>query len=101
MDKGTLEKANELAGLIKEHESALLCFEWDGNQYENYERPEDDQLPPDWISTNPRLIIEYDDCDEMRQQQKIPMVLSDALIEFIKENIKENLSKLKKEFENL
>jgi len=100
MDKETLKKANELARLMEEHESALLCFEWDVNQYDNYSRADDDQLPPKYVSTNPRLIIEFDGNDG-REQQMIPMVLSDALVEFIKENIKENLSRLKKEFENI
>jgi hypothetical protein len=53
-------------------------------------------------STNPILIIEHDDPFEGgREQQRIPMVLSDFLINLIKDSIKGNLEKLKDEFQNL
>jgi hypothetical protein len=91
MNKEILQKANELAKLISEHENALSCFEFDVAL---------DGFAPEWISTNPQLIIEYDDCDA-REQQKIPMVLSDFLINIIKGSIRENLSKLQEEFKRL
>ncbi len=99
MNTETLKKANELSKLISDHESALSCFEWDANYYENINRPENKQLPPKIFSTNPRLIIEYD--GDGREQQLIPMGLSDFLINIIKDQIKENLNKIRKEFEEL
>lgn len=105
MKEETLKKANELLKLIKEHESALLCFEYDANEWANELRKNCKQelLPPKVESANPKLIIEHDafDDDWYRATQPIPMVLSDFLVNIIKEQIKENLEKLKKEFEEL
>ena len=92
MDKETLKKANEISQKIIEHECALGCFYFDVNQYS------DVAVPPEYISTNPQLIIEFDDCEGGREQQKIPMVLSDYLISMLKDAIKSNLDKLKSEF---
>lgn len=56
----------------------------------------EEKLSPEYESTNPQLIIEFDafDDDWIRQQVKIPMVLSDFLVETIKAAIIESLSKL-------
>lgn len=86
MDNKTLKRANEVARMIREHESALCCFEWE----------------PEYGggSRNPQLIIEFDD-EDGREQQKITMVLSDFLVDMIKQAIRANLSALKSEFESL
>ena len=86
MDDKTLKKANEIAQMIRENKSALCCFEWEEENGGG--------------SRNPQLIIEFDDSDG-REQQKIPMVLSDILVDMIKQAIDANLSVLKSEFESL
>lgn len=86
MDDKTLQRANEVARMTREHESALRCFEWDSEYGAG--------------SRNPQLIIEFDD-EDGREQQKIPMVLSDFLVDMIKQAIRANLSVLKSEFESL
>lgn len=103
MDKETLKKANELSNLIEELKKALLCFEYDENEIPNSWKNEGEKLPPKMVSTNPKLIIEYDEWDEdmYRHQQPIPIVLSDFLIDVIKQHIETNLKNLKQEFKNL
>jgi hypothetical protein len=73
MDITTLGKANELNKKIKEFSEALNCFEW---------KPEENAEP---ISTNPRLIIEYD--YDGREQQPLPINLSNELVAFLKAEI--------------
>lgn len=73
MDITTLEKANALNKKIKEFTEALNCFEW---------KPDEKTEP---ISTNPRLIIEFD--YDGREQQPLPMNLSDELVKFLKAEI--------------
>lgn len=87
MNYKTLGRANEIARMIIENESALCCFEWE-KEYGGGSR-------------NPQLIIEFDDGDGGRKQQKIPMVLSDFIVNMIKQAIHANLSVLRKEFEML
>ena len=99
MTTDKLKKANELSKLINEHKSALCCFEYDANEHFNSTLPEDKRLPPKMFSTNPQLIIEYD--GDGREQQIIPMVLSDILVETLKQSIKENLIYLEKQFKDL
>lgn len=105
MDKKRLNEANRLIHLIEEHEKALLCFECDKNEYINdmREAAGEEKLSPEYESTNPQLIIEFDafDDDWIRKQVKIPMVLSDFLVEMIKAAIIESLSKLEMEFNSL
>ncbi|WP_195372955.1 hypothetical protein [Parabacteroides leei] len=105
MEKERLNEANRLNKLIEEHEKALCCFEYDANESINDMRESEglEKLPPEYKSTNPKLIIEFDELDEdwYRRQLPIPMVLSDVLVDTIKVAIKENLSKLKSEFEKL
>lgn len=100
MKEDQLKRGIELQKLIKEHKQALLCFEYDNNCREDLG---EDLLPPDIISTNPKLIIEYDafDDDHYRATRPVPMVLSDFLIKNIKDNIQINLTKLEKEFNDL
>ena len=92
MDDKTLKKANEIAQMIRENKSALCCFEWE-EEYGGGSR-------------NPQLIIEFDDSDGS-EQQKIQInwhllpVLSDILVDMIKQAIDANLSVLKSEFESL
>ena len=71
MDVTTLEKANELNKKIREFQEALNCFEWE-NEYGGH-------------STNPRLIIEFD--RDGREQQLLPMNLSNELVKILKEEI--------------
>lgn len=106
MDKERLNEANRLNHLMEEHEKALLCFVYDKNEYINdmREAAGEEKLSPEYESTNPRLIIEFDtfdDDDWIRGQVPIPIVLSDYLVEMIKAAITESLSKLKIEFERL
>ena len=75
MDITTLEKANDLNRRIKEFTEALNCFEWT--------HPEDETIK---YSTNPRLIIDFEGGDG-REQIKLPMNLSNNLVEFLKEEI--------------
>lgn len=86
MDDKILDRANEIARMIREDESALCCFEWP-EEYGGHSR-------------NPQLIIEFDGCDG-REQVKIPMILSECLTNILKDAIKSNLNKLKNEFEEL
>lgn len=72
MDITTLEKANELNRKINEFQQALNCFQWE-DEYGGG-------------TTNPRLIIEFDDCDG-RETLPLPMNLSDALVSFLKAEI--------------
>ena len=88
MDTTTLEKANKLNTQIKDFSEALNCFEhqMDGST--------------SIISLNPRLIIEFDDCDD-RQQVALPMTLSKTLTDFLKAEIKKELKKSVNEFNAL
>lgn len=88
MEVEKLKKGNELNRKISELNSALNCFEF---QF-------DENTPK--ISTNPRLIIEFDGGDD-REQLKIPMELSDYLIDLLKMTIKSELEKNQKEFSEL
>lgn len=96
MEKTTLNKANELDKKIREFNQALECFEW---SYPGEEKPSSDE---NYLkhSTNPRLIIDFDGPDG-REQQTIPMVLSDTLITILKNTIEELRDKTIKEFKNL
>lgn len=90
MENSTLEKANNLNKKIKEFKEALECFE--------STHPEDETIT---YSTNPALIIEFDDEDEMRRQLKLPMVLSDSLTGFLKTTIKAQLKMAEDQFKAL
>jgi len=68
MDVKTLERANELLKKIKQLQNVLGCFEW--------------ELEFGGHSRNPRLIIEFD--RDGREEQVLPMNLSDELINFLK-----------------
>lgn len=72
MDIKTLEKAYELNRKIKEFTEALNCFQW-SDEYGGG-------------STNPRLIIEFDGGDG-REEQPLPINLSDELTSFLKAEI--------------
>ena len=72
MDITILEKANELNKKIKEFQQALNCFQWE-QEYGGG-------------TTNPRLIIEFDDVDG-RETQPLPMNLSDTVVSFLKAEI--------------
>lgn len=73
MDIQTLDKANSLNKKIKQLDEALNCFEWSPGG----------SIPP--ISTNPRIIIEFD--NDGREQIKLPLVLSDVLVAILKKEI--------------
>lgn len=90
MDKKTLKRANDLNQVISEFEEALNCFEWSD--------PLDETKK---YSTNPSLIIEFDDCDDGREQIAIPMTLSNLLIDILKTEIKKGLEEAKNHFKLL
>ena len=71
MDTKTLERANELLKKIKQLQHVLECFEWEP-EFGGHSR-------------NPRLIIEFD--RNGREEQVLPMNLSDELINFLKVEI--------------
>jgi len=71
MDVKTLERANELLKKIKQLQSVLEIFEWESG----FGGP----------SMNPRLIIEFD--RDGREEQVLPVNLSDELINFLKVEI--------------
>lgn len=89
MDTTTLEKANKLNTRIREFSEALNCFEWHGENNE-----------PTGVSTNPRLLIEFDDCDG-REQIMLPMNLNTVLIDLLKAEIKREMQITVKEFNTL
>lgn len=89
MTKEQLDKGNELANKIRDFENALNCFEWKFSA----------QAPP--ASTNPRIIIEYDDYDDVRSQIALPMNRSDTLVDLLKSTIKEKLGKAQDELDKL
>ncbi|HZK94398.1 MAG TPA: hypothetical protein VFC67_09340 [Prolixibacteraceae bacterium] len=92
MDTTTLEKANELNRKIKEFSEALNCFEY--QPYCDEERREER------VSSDPRLIIEFNGGDD-REQLMLPMNLSDTLVDFLKAEIKKELKKSVYEFNAL
>jgi len=84
MDTAKLRKANDLDKKIREFTEALNCFEW-----------------PDKVSTNPRLIIEFDDDEGGRSSIKLPMELSNNLIDWLKTEITKNRQNVVNEFNEL
>lgn len=91
-----LQRGNEIQKLLKSFEEALNCFEYKfgGDGESLLENP---------ISTNPKLMLEFDDysneCD--RSIIPVPNVLSDELIGLIKQGILLNIQLLKSEFKDL
>ena len=83
----TLEKAKELDNKIRDFSQALNCFEW---------KPLGDGPA---VSLNPRLIIEFD--GDGREQIKLPMNLSNNLIDYLKEEIKKGKETAIDEFKQL
>lgn len=94
MDIEKLKKANELHSKINQLKSALNCFE----RQITDERGKKLGEP---ISLNPKLIIEFDDDDNGREQRAIPMKLSDVLTGMIKQQIKNNIETTQAEFDSL
>lgn len=78
MDITTLEKANSLNLKIRELNSALNCFEWQRSDNQG-------NKIGDPISLRPLLIIEYD--GDGREQIKLPMNLSNTMVDFLKSEI--------------
>lgn len=91
MDTTTLQKANVLNQRIKDFEAALNCFEWQPYC--------DEQRADERISTNPRLIVEFD--GDGREQIKLPMGLNEILVDFLKSEIKKGLETAVQEFNAL
>lgn len=90
MDLIRLNKANALNRKIKEYEEALECFEHrygDENEFV--------------FDRTPKILLDVDDLDGGREQLPIPMILSDELIKFLKEQIILNLNLAKEDFINL
>jgi len=89
MNNQTLQTANKINKDLNEFERALECFETTiGDSEEKH-------------STSPKLIIDFDDFDDGRTQIALPMNLSDHMIGILKQNIIENIERMKKEFEEL
>jgi len=86
MDLTTLEKANDLNRKIKQFNNALDCFQWEAEYGGG--------------TTNPQIIIEFDGCDG-REQQPIPMFLSDEMLGFLKESIIKGRKNALDEFNSL
>lgn len=89
MDTTTLDKANSLNGKIKELTEALNCFEWPWFEGDSI------------VSTNPRLIIEFDDEEGGRTNIKLSMVLNEILIDVLKSEIKKERDITVNEFNQL
>jgi len=88
MDTTTLGKANKLNREIQEFYEALNCFEYQSEGLTT------------GISTNPRLIIEFDGGDD-REHLTLPMNLSETLTDYLKSEIKKGLKKAVDEFNAL
>lgn len=85
MNVKTFEKATELRKKIKQLNEALECFEWEDPGEKNKK-----------FSTNPSLIIEFD--GDGRERAFLPMQLSDRFTLQMRAEIKEELVRLKIEF---
>jgi len=89
MKKETLEKANELVDRIQQLQQSFECFEYihdDGNGD---------------ISEPISLIIAYDDADDGRCQQHIPIDLNDEFIGILKGRIIQGIERASAELEAL
>lgn len=74
----SLEQGIKLKETIKSLNDALRCFTYN--------------TPSEAISTNPKIIIEYDDEEGGRSQAALPIVLSENFIEYIKQEIVKSIS---------
>lgn len=94
MELETLKIGNELQNKIKGLKESLECFE------ETHEFPKGKS---NTVSLNPEIIIEYDyfDPDHTRCTHKIPMKLNNEFIILLKDKIKSELEKTKKQFKEL
>ena len=92
MDVITLTKGNDLNRKISEFQEVLNCFEW--QPYSDEERVHEA------VSTNPKLIIDFDGCDG-REQLEVPMNLNAQFIHFLKTEIKKALDETVQEFIDL
>lgn len=91
-----LKRGNEIQKLLKSFEEALNCFE--------YKHAGDgESLLENQISTNPKLMLEFDDYSNEGDKSIIPVpnVLSDDLIGLIKQGILLNIQLLESEFNDL
>jgi len=91
-----LERGNEIQKQLKSFEEALNCFEYKfGGDGET--------LLDNPISTNPKLMLEFDDYSNEGDRSIIPIpnVLSDDLIDMIKHGIILNIKSLESEFIDL
>lgn len=79
----------ELSQKLKEIDEAMNCFEWPAD-------PEFGLLEP--LNRHPQLVIESDNEDEMRVQYKLPMVLSNEIISFIKRELSEEKTRITQQF---
>lgn len=90
MDLETLKKANRLDRKINILHGALTCFEWSFTEDDTIEK----------VSTNPSIIIEFDDVDG-RSQVALPYKLSENLIGLLKQEILTQITIAEKEFKAL
>jgi len=87
MNLTTLEKANALNNKIKEFNQALNCFQWEDGA-------------GNFHSANPRLIIQYDGGDG-REEQPLPMNLSNTFVTLLKAEISRCMDEAVAELEAL
>ena len=92
MTKEKLNQAKEIERKLDEFKSANQCF-W----HNDYSLKSDGSR----YSTNPKIIIEFDDEDDSRRKIKLPLILSDKFIEFMQNVIDEKIDELEKEFDSL
>lgn len=90
MNKDAFQEAVKVNQKIEQLNQALACFEWRWSDDPNAEG----------VSTNPQLIIEFDD-DDSRSQIKLPFILNDLLINILKDEIKQQLQNEFMKFESL
>lgn len=98
MTNEQLQQGKKLEREIKELKSALSCFEWTVDS-DYFEQGQSIQHEP--ISRNPRLIIEFDDGDNGREQIALPMSLSDAFVDFMKKEITAGLTEAQGKLDGL
>lgn len=97
MNLETLNKANSLKRKIDELKSIASCFYYP--QY-NEEGNETGEVCLG-MSRNPKIIIEYDDYEDGREEFKLPIILSEKFIQFIFNESASELQKCIEEFESL
>jgi hypothetical protein len=90
MNKEAFQEAVKVSQKIEQLNQALAYFEWRWSDDPN----------TDGVSTNPQLIIEFDN-DDSRSQIKLPFELNERLVNMLKDEIKQQLQSESLKFESL